>query len=333
MSEERAVDRERAAWNASRWTDRGGHYESWFSRANHPSRPLGFWIRYTLFSPAGGGTAEAELWAIWFDGERRRTVASVETFPGERSAAAGTGLDVHIGDARLDDAGLHGSCDGAGGPFAWDLNRTGGDAPLLLMPAGTYDRGFPQAKVVVPAPRSRYSGTLQVGGDVVPVDGWLGSQNHNWGPRHTDRYAWGQVVEFDDGDGFLECASARLRLGPVWSPWLTLAVLRVGGEELTFNSMVRAPAARVRQDGLSWAFVARNGAARLSVAAEADPALTVGLRYRNPPGGTKVCLNSKVADVSLRLERRDREPVHLTCTGRAAFELLGEESHGVPVLD
>jgi hypothetical protein len=30
-----------------------GHYESWYLRANHPSRPLAFWIRYTIFSPAG----------------------------------------------------------------------------------------------------------------------------------------------------------------------------------------------------------------------------------------------------------------------------------------
>jgi len=28
-----------------------GHYESYFLRANHPSRPLAFWIRYTIFSP------------------------------------------------------------------------------------------------------------------------------------------------------------------------------------------------------------------------------------------------------------------------------------------
>ena len=28
-----------------------GYYESFFQRANHPTRPLAFWIRYTLFSP------------------------------------------------------------------------------------------------------------------------------------------------------------------------------------------------------------------------------------------------------------------------------------------
>ena len=28
---------------------KGGHYESWFVRANHPHKPQASWIRYTLF--------------------------------------------------------------------------------------------------------------------------------------------------------------------------------------------------------------------------------------------------------------------------------------------
>lgn len=50
-----------------------GHYESYFQRANHPTRKLGFWIRYTLFSPKGRPQdAVGELWANYFDGERQR---------------------------------------------------------------------------------------------------------------------------------------------------------------------------------------------------------------------------------------------------------------------
>ena len=47
-----------------------GHYESFFLRANHPSLPLAFWIRYTIFSPQGQPEkAIGELWAVYFDGE------------------------------------------------------------------------------------------------------------------------------------------------------------------------------------------------------------------------------------------------------------------------
>ncbi|HLW90191.1 MAG TPA: hypothetical protein VKS78_02670, partial [Roseiarcus sp.] len=50
-----------------------GHYESYFQRANHPTEPKAFWIRYTIFSPAGRPReAIGELWAIAFDGETGR---------------------------------------------------------------------------------------------------------------------------------------------------------------------------------------------------------------------------------------------------------------------
>jgi hypothetical protein len=48
---------------------------------------------------------------------------------------------------------------------------------------------------------------------------WVGSQNHNWGSKHTDRYSWGQVAGFDaHPESFLEVATARLKLGPLWTP-------------------------------------------------------------------------------------------------------------------
>ncbi|OGI62751.1 MAG: hypothetical protein A2W18_11080 [Candidatus Muproteobacteria bacterium RBG_16_60_9] len=68
---------ERAVSNRCRYleADPGGHYESYFQRANHPERPHAFWIRYTVFCPKGRpGDAAGELWAIYFDGERERVL-------------------------------------------------------------------------------------------------------------------------------------------------------------------------------------------------------------------------------------------------------------------
>ncbi|MFO0652242.1 MAG: hypothetical protein U0326_38845 [Polyangiales bacterium] len=79
-----------------------GHYESYFQRANHPTRPLAFWIRYTAFSPRGRPEdAVGELWAIWFDGEAKQ-VSAVKQRP-SRGAPAPRGLSVRVGaDATLD---------------------------------------------------------------------------------------------------------------------------------------------------------------------------------------------------------------------------------------
>ena len=57
-------------YHGSQYSGRGGHYESWFLRANHPHKPQAFWIRYTLFVPADDRPALGELWAIWFDAGR-----------------------------------------------------------------------------------------------------------------------------------------------------------------------------------------------------------------------------------------------------------------------
>ena len=53
-----------------------GHYESFFQRANHPSEPKAFWIRYTIFSPdKHPEKAIGELWAIFFDGIEKKQIA------------------------------------------------------------------------------------------------------------------------------------------------------------------------------------------------------------------------------------------------------------------
>ena len=50
-----------------------GHYERYFQRANHPTQPQAFWVRYTIFSPARRPhDAIGELWAVVFNGSTGR---------------------------------------------------------------------------------------------------------------------------------------------------------------------------------------------------------------------------------------------------------------------
>ncbi len=314
----------RNAWNAARWPVGEGHYEGWFIRANHPTRPLAFWIRYTIFAPAlDPERAEGELWAVWFDGERASNLAVRSAYPVAGCRFSRERLDAQIARASLTDDGASGAVEHDGRRIGWTLSFREGGPPLLLMPRSSYSRRFPKAKALVARPACRFDGSLTVDGDVVAIDGWLGSQNHNWGPAHTDRYAWGQVAGFDDReDAFLECSSARLRIGPMPTPWLTAAVLRMGGEEIAFNSIVRSPLARVRLDATGWTFNAATGSARLRVAFTESPDRFVRLEYRNPPGGAKTCLNSKIASCEVSLQRHGRPTVSLRTKSRAAFELL-----------
>jgi hypothetical protein len=313
-----------------------GHYESYFIRANHATRALAFWFRYTIFSPAGRPhEAQGELWAIAFDAERGRHVAAKQAWPLAACRFDGASLAIELPGAQLGNGHAQGLCQSNGHRLGWDLRFALGQSPLLLLPEALYEGGFPKAKSLVSRPLARFDGTLQVDGDSVLVQGWVGSQNHNWGRQHTDRYAWGQVAGFDGGDhdeSFLEVASAKLKVGPFWTPWITPVVLRHRGREYRFNALVRSLRARVSLRGFDWRFESRSDGVRLQGRIHAAPGDFVGLRYANPPGGTKQCLNSKVAHAEVTLHHPDGRRETLTSRQRAAFELLGDDDgHGVPM--
>jgi hypothetical protein len=179
---------------------------------------------------------------------------------------------------------------------------------------------------------ARFSGTMTVNGESLEIDDWVGSQNHNWGVRHTDRYFWGQVCGFDDApDSFLEVASARLKLGPLWSPLITLVVVRHAGKEYACNSFLQGIRARASYDYFTWRFASATKAVRIEGELSAPPEAFVGLRYRNPPGGIKHCLNSKVAACTLSItDLATARTDTLRTAARAGFEILTDDTnHGI----
>ncbi len=310
----------------------GGHYESWFLRANHPQRPLAFWIRYTIFAPKGDpGQAQGELWGIWFDGEAAESVSVYQAHPLRECSFSRSGLDLRIGSSWLRDGEVDGGARSAGRELRWSLRWAGDEPPLLLLPETMYDGGFPKAKALVAMPNAVFDGALSIDDDRHDVEGWIGSQNHNWGVRHTDRYAWGQVAGFDgEPDAFLECATAQLKLGPVWTPRLTLAVLRYRGHEYALNSLHQGVRAKGSFGFYEWSAATRDRDIGISARFEGQAATFAVLSYRNPPGGVKTCHNSKLASCRVRIERKGQAPRELATENRAAFEIITDRtpSHG-----
>lgn len=314
---------------------RAGHYESYFLRANEASRARAFWIRYTFFSPAGQPQlAVGEVWAVWFDGAAHRIVAAKSAVALADCAIGAGAPELLIGHSRLDERCLAGSASASGHQIAWTLGYTAPLAPLLLLPASLYDGRFPQAKALVGSPGALFSGELEVDGETVAVQQWRGSQNHNWGSRHTDTYCWGQVAGFDGApEVFLECSTARLRWGPVRSPQMSLVVLRIGTLEFSLNSIAQALRTRARIDGFSWTIDARADGVRIEIELAAPRDAFAGLHYPNPPGGIKTCLNSKLAACSLTVHLRGAAPRSYRSRHGAAFEILTDRNdHGVAIL-
>jgi len=312
-----------------------GHYESFFVRANHPRRPLAFWIRYTIFSPLRHPEAAlGELWAVYFDGETANHVAVKREVPFAACDFSSQAFDMRIDSARLRPGTLQGSATTGAHTIAWDLTYAGAAAPLLLLPERLYDSPLPKAKSLVGLPLAQFAGTVEVDGIPVDVAEWIGSQNHNWGSRHTDHYAWGQVAGFDaHPESFLEVGTARLKFGPLWTPFMTLLVLRHRGEEFALNSLRQSLRARASFRYFEWDFATENEQVQVVGHVSAPPESFVGLRYANPPGGSKHCLNSKLAACELRFtdKRTPGRPTELLTTAhRAAFEILTDDrAHGV----
>jgi hypothetical protein len=324
-------------WNSSRFKpeDPNGFYESYFQRANHPTRPLAFWIRYTSFNPKGyPDKACGELWAIYFDGETNLITAVKETVPISHCSFSRTKLDVRINGATLTDGNLYGRAVSPSHVFQWSLRYTGHELPLLLLPESLYAGGFPKAKSLVVTPNAEYTGTLTVDGREIKIDGWRGSQNHNWGSRHTDRYAWGQVAGFDNSpDAFLECCTAQVKIGPFWSPRLTFVVLRDEGKEIALNGLLQAARAYGNFDFFTWTIDVKSSYAHIYGRVHAPATSFVGLAYLNPPGGQKTCLNTKLAGAEITLKRRGQPPRTLKTMHRAAFEILTDRAdHGVEIV-
>jgi len=317
---------------------KAGHYESFFQRANHPTRPIAFWIRYTIFSPNNHpGDAIGELWAIFFDGETGNHVAVKKEVPFLQCTFKPDAFSVKVGDASLEQGRLKGDAGSRGHTLSWDLTFGGAEAPLFLLPLKLYTAKFPKAKSLVGLPMAVYNGSLSVDSKRIEIENWLGSQNHNWGSRHTDLYAWGQVAGFDSHpDSFLEVASAKLRIGPLWTPWMSPIVLRHQGKEIKMNSLLQTVRAKSSFKYFNWNFISETKEIRLEGEISAPKEAFIGLNYRNPPGGSKHCLNSKIATCELKIKHKQSSqwgpPEVLFTKHRAAFEILTDaRDHGVEI--
>jgi hypothetical protein len=332
------IARQQANWTRYQPGQKAGHYESFFQRANHPSRPLAFWIRYTIFSPDGRPEdARGELWAVYFDGETGQHVAVKKEVPFGQCAFGRSAFSVRVADASLGPATMKGSAASGGHAISWDLRFSGESDPLFLLPLYAYKVGFPKAKMLVGLPLAVYGGSLVVNGREISVADWVGSQNHNWGSRHTDHYAWGQVAGFDSHpESFLEVGTARMRIGPFWTPPMTILVLRHQGEEIALNGLMRSVTARGTFRYFTWEFRSETGPVAVEGTIRAPPGAFVGLSYDDPPGGTKHCLNTKLASCELKVMRKGAGRAVTTevllARQRAAFEILTDDrNHGVAI--
>lgn len=315
--------------NEARFAGQRGHVESWFWRCNHPTEPLAFWCKATLFAPLDG-PAEAEAWAIGFDGGQafghRDTVAAAAAQTG-KSQLSVAGCQFGLGQ----DAEIAGAC----GDLSWQLRVQKADGPqgeaLCILPARwLLSGGFPRSKLLTPLPDARFDGWLQWRGKRIDVAGWRGMQGHNWGKEHAAQYAWGQCL-FDGA--MVEAFTARVRIAGQLTPPISAAVVRAGGRQWRFDALIDLPRQQADVQERRWTLAMRNGQASMRLELDGTSAPFACLGYRNPGGQLRYCWNTKLARCALTVQPRGEQEQTWASDRGGALELLrGEPVAGAEVL-
>ncbi len=320
---------------AVRWdpNDRGGHVESFFLKANDPDGDRAVWIKFTIYSPIGGVPTVGEVWAILFDGDGEH-VAAKETYPISEMRLGPGDVGLALSDCSLEPGHTTGVLRAPDSTeLRWDLRYDSSVNPLYPLPMEwMYTAPFPKFKTLSPTADTRFHGFVEVGSTRFEVTDWPGMQGHNWGRAHAERYAWAHCNVFDDpGDASQEGAifegfSARIKLGPITTPFLTLVKLVHRGITYDFTDVTCWLRASSTLEHTSWDFVCVKGRQRLIGSLWTTPDRMVGLTYRNPNGDLTYCLNSKIAHCELRLLEDGATRINLRSHAKAALEVAVKET-------
>ena len=315
-------------WNACRFDPArgGGHVESYFLKLNGPDTRRALWLKATILKKKGQEPV-AEAWAIAFDREGTH-IAVKEEHPFSGANFSSRSFDVTVGRVHFENGRLVGSVSSHGHVIEWALDMTTRAAALVPLPTERmYSDKLPNSKLVTPHPDSKFDGYYQVDGARVDVKGWRGMQGHNWGRRHAELYGWGHCNQWDNaGQLIFEGVSARVRVGPVLLPTMTLLVVCYRGVRYYLTSPRSLLSAKGNVTPRRWEFSSRSPLAQIEGYLEADASDFVGLYYENPDGEMTHCLNSKIARGHLKFEVFGRPPVEAN-TRSAAFE-VGTKNHG-----
>lgn len=292
-----------------------GGYESWFVSARDPASPRWLWIRHTRLRPRGGPELAA-LWCTVADrgvSERPVVIKQVfAAFPPGTTAGAGQ----FRGQAAL-------------GPrsAAWDLAITGGQPWFRpLRPQVLYRAPLPRTKLEAPVPDGLVTGVLSVDGHRFGVEAWRGTVGHNWGKEHADCWVWLHAAGFATAPrAWLDLVLAKIKVGPVRSPWAAMGALSLGGELIWLGGLGRRPRATVHPHRLTADIPAPAARLTLTVTTSDDDAAAVA--YTDPRGGTRAVRHAALATVELTLSRPGESP--LTMSGSCATYEHGT-SQGLP---
>lgn len=283
--------------NLARAGSRRGRYEGWFLTMS--DGVTGYWIRYTVRNPIVG-PPEPRVWFARFDRDRPERTFGINAGTEAWGFSSGGGFEVRMGDSVLRSGHARGAIAGGGHEARWDLEWRAGDPTFRLLPPALYRGTLAPTKPWTPVPDARFRGEVEIDGERAELADMPGQQGHLVGTRHAERWAWAFGNAFPDGQAF-QALCAQSRRGPLTTPHLTFAAVRLDDRWLRFHS-----AARRRPWSLGrWRLTMASRHHRLEGEVRAEPSAMVRARYLDPDDAERFCHNSEVASCHLTVwERR-----------------------------
>ncbi len=222
MSAHRPLDAARAPVAPSR----AGLYESHYLTAAAPGGGRAVWLRYTSLKRRAE-PPRGSLWCTVFESgspPTARRTASPQPLSGPPP-----GSWAQIEAATIGPGQAHGTLEDCDWTVSWDAHAP----PLPYLPSRSlYDRSLPRSNGVALVPSATFAGRITAAGQTVELTGWRGMVGHNWGADHAERWIWLHATGLGERDpgGWLDLILARVRLGPVLSPWLPAGALQLEGK-------------------------------------------------------------------------------------------------------
>jgi hypothetical protein len=304
-----------------------GHYESYYLKAGDAPSRRALWLRYTVHKRPGEQPV-GSLWATLFDEDGPH--AAKVSLPPDQLGAGGADY-LRVGESRI---GADEAIGVAPGLASWQLSFVGDAPPFHYLPRPwMYTAKLPRTKALSLRPAIAVSGAVTVGERTVALDDWPGMVGHNWGAEHAERWIWMHGTAFaEQPDAWLDVTIGRLKLGPWTTPWVANGCLSLGGVRHRLGGIERTRRTQVDEapERASFTLPGDGIVVRGKVSAPRED--VVGWVYSDPAGPQHHTAHCAIADMTLTVERRDRDPLALTVNGGATYELgMREHDHGIPI--
>ena len=216
---------------------------------------------------------------------------------------------------------------------SWDLGFEPGPEAFHHLPYDfLYRAPLPKTKFLSPYPDARFSGSVTVDGEAIEVDAWPGMIGHNWGREHAERWTWIQANGFREGEGCFDAALGKIKVGPLTTPWVGNALLRVDGAEHRLGGFDRIRSTKVDDQPNECEFELTGKDVKVRGRVYSEPRNFVAWVYADPVGPEHNTLNCSISDLELVVERKGSEPLRMESIGAAAYEIgMRETDHGIPL--